>query len=736
MKNKYLSIKLLIPVLIVFFIVPIYAQKHLVTHTRGKLWETINSNGLIGHGGAWDYEEVTGIGFYPGFAGYYFPNDELLANVPEKVTNANFHNFRSGPWVLAKGLQSLEPPDFTPKPKDFLMYQSSMTWQRHGTIENYQPFTSTINYNGSTTFDPNLPEEMHSTIIPTVTGITIKQRSMTWSYPGYSDFIIYDYVFVNTGDMVIPTLNSIKKLEQTLNEVWIVFHSGISVSTKGTLNFHYETGQFTESAAPAGGFGGYGQKPGSDVYALENMANGDGKGLLYYSRDYNGGREPVPWDKWSIKSNWRDLLRLKPEWEPELQDPACFGFLFLYRTPPSGAGNNNPFDADPTHFSVYSDEGDSFNGKTLDFNEYFGFRSFDEKFFYDFLTHDFLRVNDGRLYGWYTSSFGPYTLAPGDSIRLVVAEIAGQLDLWDVVRGDPDHHFPDSSIVAIQRNAESARNAILWGIGAKVNGIDIAADVPEPPPAPNCIASSVSIGSDTAMIAIKWDKLAEDSKITDGSNEVFYDGSTDLSGYRIYKGTDERGLWELLVDIPRSEFANYWNSDLNMYEYLDKDLQFGFEFYYYVQAYNTKPKPWTSINGTLVNNLPELKSADSNRSPKVSAKPGPIDLNEKGWDVFVVPNPYIEGDYDYSFMGSNPQKIEFRNLPERAIIKIFNIAGDLVKTLRHGPDLYGNLSGSIAWDQKSESGLLVAPGMYIYTVESETSGTEGSRSNGKFMIIR
>lgn len=736
MKKSKLNNSFLILFLVLFLSNTLYSQRHMATHTRGKLWETINSDGLIGHGGAWDYYEVTGIGFYPGFPDFYFPNDELDANLPEKITNANFHNFRSGLWVLAKGLESLEPPDFSPKPKDFLIYHSSMAGAKKGTISNYSPFETTNNFVGEPDFNPDLPEEMHYTTIPTVTGITIKQRSMTWSYPGYSDFIIYDYVFVNTGDMVIPSLNKTKNHQQTLEEVWLVLHTGISVSTKGTLNFHYEPGQFTESAAPAGGFGGYGQKPGSDVYAIENMENGDGKGLLYYSRDFNGGREPVPWDKWSIKSNWRELLKLDTEWEPELQDPACFGYMFLYRTPPNDALSQDPFDADPTHFSVYSDEGDSFNGKSLDFNESFGFKSFDEKFFYDFINHDFLRENDGRLYGWYTSSFGPYTLAPGDSVRLVVAEIAGQLDMWDVIRGDPDHNFPDSSIAAIRRNAQAARNAIKWGYGARVAGINMAADVPESPPAPNCTATNASIASDTAVIAIRWDKLAEETTFTDGSNQVFYNGEDDLSGYRVYRSEDERGVWSLLVDIPRSELSDYWNEGKGLYEFLDKDLQFGFSFYYYVQAYNSNPKSWTSINGTLVNNLPELMSADYNRTPSVSARPGPVDLLEHGWDVFVVPNPYIEGDYEFSFMGSNPRKIEFRSLPEKAIIKIFNLSGELVKTLRHGPDSQGNLAGSIDWDQRSDSGLLVAPGLYIYVIESETSGTLGSRTNGKFMIIR
>ncbi len=90
-------------------------------------------------------------------------------------------------------------------------------------------------------------------------------------------------------------------------------------------------------------------------------------------------------------------------------------------------------------------------------------------------------------------------------------------------------------------------------LGAKVNGLELLADVPEAPPAPNCRAANVSAGSDTALIAVQWDKLAEETKIADGSGAIFYDGAVDLSGYRIYRGIDKRGIWDLLVDIPSAE---------------------------------------------------------------------------------------------------------------------------------------------------------------------------------------
>ena len=709
-----------------------YSQQNSTTHTRGKLWETLYNYGFIGDPGAWDYLQVTGIGFYPGFSGYTFPTDEFMAN--GFITDANFHNFRTGPWIITKGAKTLIPPAFTPELRDYIVYQSSMApvaGQYGALVGSIPPFTKTQNFVESETFEPLLPEEMNYIKFETSTGITIKQRSMSWSFPGYDDFIIYDYVLTNTGDIAIPSVNRVINYQQTLNEVWFVFHSGLQSSTKGVINFHYNS-DFLSSTAPGGSFGWHPGSGYTDYYQVEDDAL-DGNGLLYFSRDFNGGREPVPWDQYGLKANWQTLLRVEPDWLPELQDPAAFGFAFVYRTPPTG-GNMDPFEADPNFFNIYSDEAEKFNGKTVDF-EGFGLNTFSPSDIYQFATHSKRPPNNGNLYNWYTGSFGPYTMAPGDSIRIIIAEVAGVMDLREVIKGDPNFWYPDSSIAAIRKNVKALRDAVRWGIGSKVNGIDLAADVPESPPAPNCSASNASIGSDTAIISIKWDKLSESKMIRDASGEIFFNGSTDVSGYRIYRGKDRRGIWTEIKDVPRSQFSDYWKEDLQQYEFFDRDLQFGFEYYYYVEAYNSTPRPWTSANGTLVENLPELVSADVNKTPLTGARPGPVSVSE-GWDVFVAPNPYVEGDPQRSFGEPTPRKIEFRKLPEKATIKIYSLSGDLIRTLNHEPDVYGNLSGSIAWDQRSDAGLLVAPGLYIYVVQSETEGSVGSKTHGKLMIIR
>jgi hypothetical protein len=187
----------------------------------------------------------------------------------------------------------------------------------------------------------------------------------------------------------------------------------------------------------------------------------------------------------------------------------------------------------------------------------------------------------------------------------------------------------------------------------------------------------------------------------------------------------------MIADIPIGQASTYWDAAENSYVFRDTSVVFGFRYGYYVSAYWSNPGPWTSANGTVVSGLPKLESGSANRTEPTAAAPGPVE----SFDIFVAPNPFLFGDPDRSFGQSDPYKIEFRNLPERCTIRIYTIVGDLVRTLNHGPDAQGNLFGSRAWDQKSDSGLLVAPGLYVYHVESLTPGID-RRLTGKLMIVR
>ena len=708
----------------------VYAQPgNEVVHNRGKLWETLHNDGWIGSLGAWDFLTSSPIGLYPGFDGYFHPVGGMHA-ATNTFANANMHNFRSGVWIVAKDMMIPgTPPDYTPTSAEYEVYLAGMQDHTYGVAQNREPIILHDNYIENPGYDPSLPEEYTTAQWHTNTGITVTRRSSVWSFPGYNDFIIYDYEFENTGEIVSTLTGEVVEdfMDQTLNDVYFVFHSGISVSTRGQINFHSD---FWATQA-----GAFGWQPST----YRNFYHIDDDGELVYSIHYNAGSEPTPWDTYPLKdeSSWRQRFG------DELHDPAAFGWLVLHADPIDGTPRQSP---KPDVLRIDSHKGGSFQGRDLDM-EFFRLASgVPKQNFHTFAQTPDLQDglgNEGNRLNFYTFSYGPYSLEPGETVRFVIAEIAGVMDYEYVIAGDPDGYFPDSTIAAIRQNADNARNAVAWGIGAEVDGMPIAANVPPPPPSPNTDAVNASVGTEIPAIAVTWDDVAEESILYDGAGNAFYDGINDLDGYRVYRSTDFqytpsdeppvlRGeSWTLLADIPRSEFQSYWDTDLNRYRFLDEDVEFGRRYGYYVSAYREQPRSWTSINGSFVENLPAMASGDRNRTPPTSAAPGPV----QNMDIYVAPNPFVMYDQNRSFGSSDPYKIEFRNLPEDANIRIYTTMGELVRILEHGPDQRGNVSGSKEWDQRSDSGLLVAPGLYIYHVESRTEGLNASFT-GKLMIIR
>ena len=85
--------------------------------------------------------------------------------------------------------------------------------------------------------------------------------------------------------------------------------------------------------------------------------------------------------------------------------------------------------------------------------------------------------------------------------------------------------------------------------------------------------------------------------------------------------------------------------------------------------------------------------------------------------IKVVPNPYFAySAYERSY---DRPVIKFIHLDREATIRIFNLAGQLVKTLYKN-----NSSNEITWDLMNEAGLKVASGMYIAHIEIPGVGTK------------
>jgi hypothetical protein len=116
-------------------------------------------------------------------------------------------------------------------------------------------------------------------------------------------------------------------------------------------------------------------------------------------------------------------------------------------------------------------------------------------------------------------------------------------------------------------------------------------------------------------------------------------------------------------------------------------------------------------------------------------------------DIRVVPNPYVvtnrfEPLNPFS-TGRGPRVIKFTHLPPNTTIRVFTVAGRLVRTLVRD---YGSnesvpldplaaanlLDGTLDWDLESDDGLTVSYGVYLYHVSAPGIGEK----TGTFAIIK
>ena len=117
--------------------------------------------------------------------------------------------------------------------------------------------------------------------------------------------------------------------------------------------------------------------------------------------------------------------------------------------------------------------------------------------------------------------------------------------------------------------------------------------------------------------------------------------------------------------------------------------------------------------------------------------------------IVVTPNPY-RGNIDYEAVAyenldgsegtwsERSRQIVFWNVPERSVLRIYTLAGDLVKTIpynanaRLGEEYHYGKNG-IEWDLINENNQAVVSGIYLFSVQDVDSSFEHV---GKFVIIK
>lgn len=150
-------------------------------------------------------------------------------------------------------------------------------------------------------------------------------------------------------------------------------------------------------------------------------------------------------------------------------------------------------------------------------------------------------------------------------------------------------------------------------------------------------------------------------------------------------------------------------------------------FFFTLDDSSFLPKEWPDPTTVRILNR-KFSAADQfefRTSPYVRPGADPATALKK---ILPVPNPYYaHSQYEVNQFN---RIVKFTNIPldRRVTIRIFNLAGDLVRTLRTEANDPGVAQTStIVWDLDNERALPVASGVYIYNVDIEGMGRKTDR---------
>ena len=155
----------------------------------------------------------------------------------------------------------------------------------------------------------------------------------------------------------------------------------------------------------------------------------------------------------------------------------------------------------------------------------------------------------------------------------------------------------------------------------------------------------------------------------------------------------------------------------------------------YGSPINPNETPVEPVNGDKyqISTLKSLKTGDyfsySTVPVRVDNSAAQNSLNK----INVVPNPYLGAatweKRNLNSSGRGERKIDFINLPALCTVRIYTIAGALIKTLTKDS---GFSDGSLSWNLVTEDGMDAAYGVYLYHVDAPGVGEH----IGKFALIK
>ena len=763
-----LSHKLLAPILLMSGIlaqdmVSSFAPRFL---TRGKLWTTYRSNGLMGGGNRSHYSNHDQVGLeYPGnaaramndFMEYWLDVEAYLNGDPNlidvsRVTNSQ-NSKGSGVWVLSvadgdtlvshsgprgvtKDIKNKRYPITDPSSPEYTLGDTSGF---NRTRSNYSYYHTDFSGNEPVEIhnyaydkyilDDEFPEEIILSTWDTKMGVTVTKKAYAWSYQDFDDFIIEEIIFENTGT---------KQLDETYFSVMNSF----SISSMGS---QWSTGHGQGWSDWRGN-----QLPVQDDWFLYTKApnyeadNPEStmvyKELVFaYQRDddWLGTPHDDTGDPFKEEmARMGSYNEFQGQSENQLMGFPYIGFGELDVIP--------PFKNDPeiAYVSPLSENQPYafqwwFNG-TLDKFEYD--EPSEEKHTDPEMFNMMIHPEDGLIsenpdsstLGTHAFIYGPYSLSPGEKAKIVVAYVGGSGADWQ-----NEDEFTWTTTKEAQSELKLGEHSVVRNYRQAQLAYNLGFDLPDPPPDIKFKFENTNLGE----IGLVWDNKAESAMDPDYSGEE----AKDVSAYRIYKSWPPSfdwhwGPWELVAEIPVGDPSHY-DDNTGLYKYEDTESFAGYNYYYSIRTVDSGHDDWVDKFGQSHGPIPPLESGMASPEQKNMIARSPFQpsheiYNKMSEQIKVVPNPYRLDFKDPLHMYpdvADPYKLRFINLPNHCMIRVYSASGDLVLEKEHSK----SISAEISWRQDTVtfSGRIVS-GIYFWVVESLTSESKGKIQKGTLAVVK
>jgi hypothetical protein len=549
--------------------------------------------------------------------------------------------------------------------------------------------------------DPTLKwDRQIDNVANTPIGLTMHRKVIGFSQPFHDNYIVYDYTFTNTG--VIDAAGA-KRADVTLNNVYVYFQNrfGINRDVQPVIGDPIAYGKNTVNDVR-----GDTSNPGAPKYFPSNTDNNDLRVSFAWHGFYpsfSGGYDNIGGPIFKTATG-----HLAGDTVGRLGGYQFVGWATLHADKSTKDTTDDIRQPSTTAYEssdgplVGSGSIDQYNSTAMDQQWKMMTKGHVIPRHADLLSptsgDPALGTSGGQSMAM---GYGPYTVAPGESFHLVIAEVAAGISREAAMVIGRAFKANSGAQVTYNGATKSKNDWVFTGKDSLFKSVRRALanynsgyNIPMGPPPP----TTLNVNSKANKIQLDWTAPA-DSRI---------------DGWEVWRAQAQYD----------SVYYRIWEGPASATSFSDTLATFDAAYYYYLVSVG-KSTDNTGIGNTPAGRLTSTRYAAQTFAPAYRRLGAPLVLDQS--KVRIVPNPYNVGAASNMLWPGQQDKIVFKNIPGICTIRIYTELGELIKTIDHT-----NETGSQDYDLTTSSKQIIVSGLYIAVIETP----QGNRGIYKFVVIR